>query len=348
MKTIKMALLILFIASIVVGCGNSNDFTVEGKVNVVTSFYPLYDFAQKIGGEHVNVINLVPAGVESHDWSPKPRDMSNITKADVFIYNGAGFEGWVDDFLDSLKKDSSLLVVEAIHDVDLIEIGEDAHAEEEHAEDAHAEEEHAENAHAEEEHTEDAHADEAHADEHAGEEEHAHGDVDPHAWLSPLQAKAMAATIKEHLIEADPSHKDDYEANYSLLADRLQQLHDQFVQTVAQAPKKEIVVSHEAFGYIARDYGITQIGVMGLSPDAEPTVQRMNEITNFAKEHEIKYILFEELVSPKLAETLAKSLDIETLVLNPLEGLTEEQVTAKEDYFTIMAKNLTTIEKALQ
>lgn len=315
MNAIRMALILLFLVSATIGCGNANDFTVEGKVNVVTSFYPLYDFAQKIGGEYVNIVNLVPAGIESHDWSPKPRDMSNIAKADIFIYNGAGFEGWVEDFLDSLKKDSTLLVVEAIHDVDLIEIGKQE-------EEGHEEE--------------------------GQEDDHDHGDVDPHAWISPLQAKVIAGTIKEHLIEADPTHKNEYEANYNLLADRLQQLHDQLTQIVNAAPKKEIVVSHEAFGYIARDYGITQFGVMGLSPDSEPTIQRMKEITEYAKEHEIKYILFEELVSPKLAETLAKTLDIETLVLNPIEGLTEEQEKANEDYFTIMEYNLTTIEKALQ
>ena len=325
MQKIRMALILLFIASIAAGCGNSNDFTVEGKVNVVTSFYPLYDFAKKIGGEHVNVVNLVPNGVEPHDWSPKPRDMSNIAKADVFIYNGAGFEGWVDDFLDSLKKDSSLLIVEAIHEVDLIEIGE--HEEEGHEEEGHEEEK---------------------GHEEGSEDEHDHGNVDPHAWISPLQAKKMAGTIKDHLIEADPRHKNEYETNYNLLADRLQQLHDQLTQIVSAAPKKEIVVSHEAFGYISRDYGLTQIGVMGLSPDSEPTVQRMKEISEFAKEHEVKYILFEELVSPKIAETLAGTLEIETLVLNPVEGLTEEQEKSNEDYFSIMENNLTTLEKALQ
>jgi zinc transport system substrate-binding protein len=324
-SNLTIVIILLFITASA-GCGNTNDFTVEGKVNVVTSFYPLYDFAKKIGGEHVNVVNLVPAGVESHDWSPKPKDMSNIAKADVFIYNGAGFEGWIDDFLDSLKKDSKLLVVEATHNVELIETGE--HHEEEHEEEGHKEE---------------------HPDEHGHEEdEHGHGDFDPHAWLSPLQAKAMAATIKEHLIEADPEHTEDYEVNYNQLADRLQQLHEHLIQIVAEAVKKEIVVSHEAFGYIARDYNITQVGVMGLSPDSEPTVQRMKEITEFAKEHIIKYILFEELVSPRLAETLANTLNIGTLVLNPLEGLTKEQADADEDYFSIMDKNLTSIKKALQ
>jgi zinc transport system substrate-binding protein len=311
----KIALILLLLIPSVIGCSSSNDFTVEDKVNVVTSFYPLYDFVTKIGGEHANVINLVPTGVEPHEWSPKPRDISNITKADVFIYNGAGFEGWAEDFLDSLNKESKLLVVEAIHDVDLIHTGNKAHEE---------------------------------SDEHEANDHHDHGDVDPHAWISPLQAIVMTRTIKDYLIEADPTHQADYEANYAEIASRLQQLHEQLTQIVSQSPKREIVVSHESFGYIARDYGITQVGVMGLSPDAEPTVQKLNEITKFAKEHNIQYILFEDLVSPKLAETLAASLNIQTLVLSPIEGLTEEQKKAKDDYFSIMANNLTTLEKALQ
>jgi zinc transport system substrate-binding protein len=315
MRISKLAIILLLLIPSVIGCSSSNDFTVEDKVNVVTSFYPLYDFVTKIGGEHVNVINLVPTGVEPHEWSPKPRDMSNITKADVFIYNGAGFEGWAEDFLDSLTKESKLLVVEAIHDVDLIHTGNKAHGQ---------------------------------SDEHEANDQHDHGDVDPHAWIRPLQAIVMTRTIKDYLIEADPTHQADYEANYAEIANRLQELHEQLTQIVSQSPKREIVVSHESFGYIARDYGITQLGVMGLSPDAEPTVRKLNEITKFAKEHNIQYILFEDLVSPKLAETLAESLNIQTLILSPIEGLTEDQKKAKEDYFSIMANNLTTLKKALQ
>ena len=313
MHTIKKAIIVLLLIIGLVGCSSADPVIIEGKVNVLTSFYPLYDFTKKIGGEHVNVVNLVPAGVEPHDWSPKPRDMSNITKADIFIYNGGGFEGWVDDFIGSLDKDSSVLVVEAIHDIDLI------HTNEQNKGKEHEEKDH-----------------------------HDHGDVDPHAWTSPLQAMVMAKTIQEHLIEADPTHQADYEANYNVLEERLLALHHQLTDIVSRSPRKEIVVSHEAFGYIARDYAITQVGVMGLSPEAEPTVKRMSEIKKFAEEHQIRYILFEELVSPKLAQTLAQSLQIETLVLNPIEGLTEDQVKANEDYFTMMATNLTTIEKALQ
>src|SRR5690606_10438535 len=123
---------------------------------------------------------------------------------------------------------------------------------------------------------------------------------------------------------------------------------DQFTQSLALAPKKEIVVSHQAFGYLARDYGLTQKAIMGLSPEAEPTPKEIAEINKFVKENNVKYIFFEELVSDKLAKTLANDAKIETLELNPLEVLTDDQVKAGENYISIMEKNLQNLLKALQ
>ena len=320
---IRLLLVALLIAVLASGCAYSNDeVLVKGKVNVVTSFYPLYDFAQKIGGEFVHVVNLVPAGVEPHDWTPKAKDMKNIVDADSFIYNGADFEGWVHDFLDSIDPSEGPLITEASKGADFIVIGE------------------AEEGAEHEDEVEGDHADEG--------DDHGHGSVDPHIWLSPLQAKVMAQNVRDALIQVDAANQSAYESNYAALEERLDALDTKLKTIVANSPRKEIVVSHEAFGYIARDYGITQVGVMGLSPEAEPTPQRMKEIRDFAEKHDIRFILFEELVSSKLAETLAESLGIKTLVLNPLEGLTEAQQNAGDDYFTLMENNLTTIEKALQ
>lgn len=325
MKKRSFVLLIslMIVSSILFGgCGTTKSSLVEGKINVVTSFYPLYDFARKIGGEYVNVINLVPAGVEPHDWTPKSSDMKNITKAEIFVYNGAGFEGWVDDFLKGLEKDSKLEVVEASHGVKLIDA-----MEEEHEEEGNEEEVEGENAAAED------------AD---------HGQYDPHVWVSPLSAKKLAENIKIALIKADAANEADYEANYQELIVKLDALSEKFKAVVAKSSRKEIIVSHQAYGYVARDFGLNQKPIMGISPESEPTAQEMKEISHFAEEHHVKYILFEELASPKLAETMANDLKIETLVFNPIEGLTDEQQEAGEDYFTEMEKNLISLEKALQ
>src|SRR5690606_15668922 len=116
-RSIAPACLMLLL--ILNGCGSSssNEFE-EGKVNVVASFYPLFDFAQQIGGEHVNVIQLVPVGVDPHDWSPKTRDMVSIEEAQMFVYNGFGFEGWVDRFLETMGSDK--VVVEAVKGIEPI------------------------------------------------------------------------------------------------------------------------------------------------------------------------------------------------------------------------------------
>lgn len=307
--------LILSVVLVVSGCGKqSNVQIVEGKVNVVTTFYPLYDFTKAIGGEHVNVINLVPAGVEPHEWSPKSRDLTNMTKAEMFVYNGAGFEGWVDDFLASKKKDSKQVVVEASSGIKLLDAAE---------EDGHEEKE-------------------------KGHDHENESGVDPHIWVSPKSARTMAESIKNGLVQADPAHKADYETNYSKFAQQLTALDNKFTESLSKAAKKEIVVSHQAFGYLARDYGLTQMPIMGLSPDAEPTAQDMMEINKFVKEHQVKVIFFEELVSDKLAKTLANDAKIGTEVLNPLEGLTDDQVKAGENYITVMEKNLQKLLKALQ
>lgn len=301
-------------AAIMTGCGSKTNVTLsEGKVNVVTTFYTLYDFASRIGGDKANVINLVPSGVEPHDWSPKSRDLKQMGKAQLFVYNGAGFEGWVDEFLDSMKHNSGLAVIEASKGVELLhaEANEDGH-------------------------------------DHKHKDDHDHGDIDPHVWVSPKSALKLAENIKNGLVQADAANKSYYEANYETLRKQLADLDAKFAQSLAKTAKKHIVVSHQSFGYLCRDYGLTQMPVMGLSPDSEPTAQDLKQINKFVKDNQVKYIFFEELVSDKMAKMLAKDAGIETLVLNPLEGLTKEQVSAGENYITIMDKNLQNLLKALQ
>lgn len=295
-------------------CGGASGISLaDDKINVVASFYPLYDLAQKVGGEHVHAVSATPSGVEPHDWEPKTKDITQIQKADLFVYQGAGLEGWVEELLKSKKQDAKVVPVEASAGLTLIK----------------AEEE------------------EGH-EEHGEHEDHDHGEFDPHAWLSPANAKKMAETIKNGLVQVDAAHKTDYERNYQALALKLDQLDQKYKDAISKVSRKDIVVSHQAFAYLCRDYGLTQKAIMGLSPDAEPTAQDIKKINQFVKENQVKAIFFEELVSDKLAKTLANDLKIETLVLNPLEGLTDEQLKAGDDYFSIMEKNLQNLVKALQ
>ncbi|WNS44319.1 metal ABC transporter solute-binding protein, Zn/Mn family [Paenibacillus sp. MMS20-IR301] len=302
-------------------CGpKSSGSIVEDKVNVITTFYPIYEFTSEIGGEDINAINLLPVGVEPHDWTPRSQDIVNTSKAQLFLYNGAGLEGWVPNFLKSLDSDSKVKSVEVSHGVDLIMTDE-----------------------------EDGH-------NHGGEDEHAHEDeaaadslhTDPHTWVSPKSALVMAKNIKESLQSVDPEHSAGYEERYQKLADRLTELDSKFTAELGKLPNKEIVVSHQAFSYLARDYGLSQHAIMGLSPDAEPRGQDLLDLAALVKEEKIRYIFFEELVSDKLAKTLAGEAGVETMVLNPVEGLTEAQEKNGDNYFTLMEKNLQNLILALQ
>lgn len=326
MKLLWTGFLILSLL-VLSACGQDNSKSatiVEGKVNVVTTFYPVYAFTAAIGGEDANVINLLPTGVEPHDWTPKSQDIVNTSKAQLFFYNGAGLEGWVPNFLKSLNSDTKVKSVAVSEGVKLLTAeGDDGHG--------HGEE----------------HEDE-HADEATNEEDVADHHIDPHTWVSPKSAMIMAENIKNSLVEADPDHTAGYEQRYEELRTKLETLDQHFTDELAKVPNKEIVVSHQAFGYLARDYGLTQHAIMGLSPDAEPTGQDIVKLAKLVKDEGIKYIFFEELVSDKLAKTLASEAGVETMVLNPVEGLTKEQATNGDDYFTLMEKNLQNLLIALK
>lgn len=171
---------------------------------------------------------------------------------------------------------------------------------------------------------------------------------DPHIWLSPKLAKLEAAKITEAFVEKDAKRKDFYQANYQKLAMKLDDLDTSYKQGLATCQQKNIITSHAAFGYLAQAYGLRQVPIAGLSPDAEPSSKELAQIAQFAKENNVKYIFFESLVSPKLSETLAKEVGAQTLVLNPIEGLSDDDRKADKNYFTVMQDNLRNLRIGLQ
>lgn len=171
---------------------------------------------------------------------------------------------------------------------------------------------------------------------------------DPHIWLDPVLATEIARRICTTLVTADGGNKGYYEQNLRALEQKLTALDEEYRQTLSGLPRKEIVTSHAAFAYLAKRYGLEQIAISGLSPQEEPSPQQLARLVTLCRSRGIKYIFFETLASPKLAETLARETGTGTLVLNPIGGLTPEEIKAGEDYFTIMAKNLANLKKALE
>lgn len=314
--------LLLIISAFFTGCNQESSTANQksGTITVYTTIFPLKDFAEKIGGNYVDVEAIYPAGADSHTYEPSQKQIVNIAKADLFVYNGAELEPFVDKLETSLEKEK-VTIVNASEGLPLITSSEE---EEEHG----AEEEHG----TEEEHEET--------------EEH-HHDQDPHVWLDPSLAAQQAEIIKNALVKLQPAHKDEFEKNYEILKKQLNDLDKEFQTAVNNAKTKELLVSHAAYGYWEHRYGIKQIAIAGLSASQEPSQKKLAEIAKLAKEHQLQYILFETFATPKVAEVVQKETGTKVLRLNHLATISEEDAKKNKDYITLMKENLETLKKAM-
>lgn len=172
--------------------------------------------------------------------------------------------------------------------------------------------------------------------------------VDPHVWLSPKLAKRMVNAVADGYIKADPTNAEHYRENAKALNVKLDALDADYAKGLQSCAKKDIITSHAAFGYIASAYGLRQVAIAGISTEEEPSARQLAEVAEFARKNDVKYIFFETLVSPKLSRTIASEIGAETLVLNPLEGLSNEEIASDKDYFTEMRANLKNLQTALQ
>lgn len=304
----------LFVLALIVGVGifaitnNTKENSKDNKIQVAASFYPLADFAKNVGGKYVSVQNVTPAGAEPHDYEPSPRDLASISSSDVFIYNGGSFEPWTDKFVHDYKHIS----VKASNGITLHE----------------------------------AHEEETHSEEPGHEAEHEHSTTDPHFWLDPVLAQKIVANIRDGLIKADPDHADEYRKNASDYQAKLAKLDTAYKDGLANCSIDTVIASHGAFGYIAERYHFTADSIAGISPEEEPSAQKMAELATLAREKNIKYIFFEHLVSPRLADTIAQEADAKTLVFDPIEGLTKEDQDKGKNYISIQYENLQAIRTA--
>jgi zinc transport system substrate-binding protein len=178
--------------------------------------------------------------------------------------------------------------------------------------------------------------------------ENGNSTADPHVWLDPQLAKKEVDVIAGGFEVKDAVNAGYYRNNAAVLESKLNTLNNNFRQGLADCKQKVIITSHAAFGYIAAEYGLKQLAISGLSPDMEPSPTKMAEISDFAKTNHIKYIFFESLVSPKLAETIAAEAGAKTIVFNPLEGLSNAELAGGKDYFSIQKQNLENLRIALE
>lgn len=171
--------------------------------------------------------------------------------------------------------------------------------------------------------------------------------LDPHFWLSPRKAETEVLAVRDAFIKADPANAAAYEKNAADYIERLKELGRKMAAVTQNAQIKTFVTTHAAFGHLAADYGLKQISIMGLSPQSEPSPAALNKLVGVMHAENIKYVFFETLVSPRIAESIAAEAGARTLVLDPIEGLSGEGRRSGDDYLKIMERNIKNLEIAL-
>ncbi|PAD40626.1 adhesin [Terribacillus sp. 7520-G] len=328
---------LLFVLLAACSDSGSQESSENGKMKIYTTIYPIQYFAERIGGDQVEVESVIPAGSDAHSFEPTSNQMVDIAKADAFLYSSDELETYAKTIADAVG-DEDVKIAQLADGINLLPFDE----EHEHSHGEATEEEHD---HSHEEATEEEHD---HSEESAEEaHHHDHGSIDPHYWLDPERAKQMAENMKNTLVELDPDNETTYEDNYKAVAEELDELDQKFQQAVEGKENKKIIVSHAAYGYWEDRYGIEQIAITGLSPTNEPSQQELEEIIHTAEDNKLNYVLFEQNISPKVATIVQDEIGADVLRIHNLETITEDEIDAGEDYFSLMNKNIETLEQAL-
>lgn len=309
-KLLYLATAILLIMSLV-ACNKSDDTKQTSKVEssenkkikIAVTFNPLKEFAEAVGGDKVQVETIIPNGSEPHDFDPRAKDLINIENADIFVYNGLNMEPWVDRVISNLQN-KDLIKVESSKNVNAIRIEENEH--------------------------EDA-------------EEIDNGDYDPHIWLGLTSAKVQAKNIMDALIKVDGKNKDFYEKNYKAFENEINKLLNEYKPKFEALKNKNFVTGHAAFAYFCRDFGLKQNSVEGVFAEGEPTPKKLKALTDYCKENKVKTIFVEDMVSPKVSETLAKEVgaDIKTIY-------TVEASEDNKNYIQSMESNIKEVYESLK
>lgn len=277
-------LMVLTLAGGAAGCRGQGEGGDARTVSVVATFHPLAEFARGIGGVRVAVRTLVPPGVEPHNYEPAPRDLAALERAQLFVYNGAGLEPWVERVLPDLPA----RVVRVNASVRIVSYGRD-----------------------------------------------------PHVWLDPALAALQVEAIRAGLVEADPVGRVLYDARAAALQAELEALRARYAEVLAGCQRREFVTSHAAFGYLAARFGLREVPISGVEPEAEPSPARLREIIAFVRTSGTTVIYAEPLTSDRVVQAVARETGAQVMVLDPLEGQTAA------GYVMVMSENLDRLAEGL-
>lgn len=314
-SVVNKIILYIVIAVLVIGAGagvwaiirHYGKRETGDKLLVYTSMYPLYNFTREIGGDKVEVINIVPEGGEAHHYEPSGKMIAQMEDADLIIVTGAGMEHWLEDISGNQKIQSKLVITSS--GVTLIEGG--------------------------------------HDDGEEGHEEGHDHEYDPHIWLSLTNARIQAENILNALKTLDGENADYYQRNfdaYAVMIDGLKIRYDALLENLSTTT---FIVSHKAFGYIAHEYGLTQIALTSIMSTGDVSGSSIQNAIDNIRSQNLKVIFYSSQENSQIVEQIASQTSVRVDILNTIESLSAKDKELGYDYLKLMARNLIALSDAL-
>lgn len=288
-------------------CGQktSQDSKEAKGMKIVTSFYPIYAMVKEISGD-LNDVRMIQSSSGIHSFEPSANDIAAIYDADVFVYHSSILESWAGSLDPSLQK-SKVKVIEASDGMTLERVP-------------------------------------GLEDMEAGKGVDEKTLYDPHTWLDPEKVAEEAQIIADKLSELDSANKEIYQKNAQNFSAKAHDLTKKYQPIFEKANQKTFVTQHTAFSYLAKRFGLNQLGIAGISPDQEPSPRQLSEIQDFVKTYRVKTIFTESNLSSKVADTLVKSTGVSLKTLNPLEADPQNE----KSYLDNLEENLTILAQELK
>lgn len=287
----------------------------EAKPVISVSTFSLYEAANAVSGDAMDVRSIVPLGSDTHMFSPNPTQVAEISKSALFVYNGAGFESWAENLKNTLPK--SMKSIDMSQHVTLQK------SEEEHRD--------------------------GHGDEHnAHEDHHQHGAFDPHYWLDIDNMIKITQMFDTEFSRLAPAKAEVFHGNAATYIGELQKLKAEYTSGLAECKNRTLVSNHDAFGYLAHANKLENVSVIGLSSDEQPSAKNIADIIATVKEHGVKIIFFEEFINDNVSQTIARETGAKAQSLQPLENISEDELKSHQTYLTIMRENLKKLREAME
>ncbi|MCX8026830.1 MAG: zinc ABC transporter substrate-binding protein [Thermodesulfovibrionales bacterium] len=311
--SLKPSLFVIFILIIVLltacfGC-KKQEANDTKKMRIITTLFPLYEFSKEIAGQNAIVELLLPAGSEPHSFEPKPMDIARLNNSDIFVYTGRFLEPWVDRLLKAIDN-KNLIVIDASRGTTLLTIKQHSHK-------------HDNNPH--------------------------HSDVDPHIWLDIRNAMKMVDNIYEGIVQKEPLNQDFYKKNADRYKAILSDIDSNYEKTLSSCPKKTIISGgHHSFGYLAKRYNLHFYSAYGISPDSEPSPKTLATLSSIVKKEGLRYVVFEEMIMPRVANTIARETGAQVVLLRAGHNLEVDEFKKGKTFVSVLNDNLDVLKKVLQ